>query len=107
MAYKCASNYQYGGDCIGLDDKLIGILLNQLQSAWIVHQWVSTVGSTVGSMLGLMVDHLINSTWSCWAIDLSKAFDSSDERLLWLSADRVLRAIIIVTNSLIEDRVHS
>jgi hypothetical protein len=27
--------------------------------------------------------------WLCWAIDLSKAFDSSDERLLRLSAMRV------------------
>jgi hypothetical protein len=29
------------------------------------------VGSTVGSAVG--------STWLCWAIDLNKAFDSSDE----------------------------
>jgi hypothetical protein len=32
-----------------------------------------TVGSTVGSTVGL--------TWLCWAMDLSKSFDSSDERL--------------------------
>jgi hypothetical protein len=38
---------------------------------------VSTVVSTVGS------------TWLCWAINLSKAFNSSDERLLRLSAKRV------------------
>jgi hypothetical protein len=31
------------------------------------------VGSTVGSTVGL--------TWLCWAINLSKAFDSSVERL--------------------------
>jgi hypothetical protein len=35
------------------------------------------------------VGYLINSTWPCWAIDLSKAFDSSDKRLLRLSAERV------------------
>jgi hypothetical protein len=28
------------------------------------------------------------STWLCWAIHLSKAFDSSDERLLRLLAKR-------------------
>jgi hypothetical protein len=36
-----------------------------------------------------MVGCSINSTWLCWAIDLSKAFDSSDEKLLRLSAERV------------------
>jgi hypothetical protein len=35
------------------------------------------MGSSVGLTVGLMVD----STWLCWAINLSKAFDSSDERL--------------------------
>jgi hypothetical protein len=50
-----------------------------------------------------MVGHSIDSTWLCWANDLSKAFDSSDKRLLRLSAKRVLRAIIIVKNPLIED----
>ncbi len=39
---------------------------------------------------------LIDSTWPCWAIGLSKAFDSSDKRVLRLSAERVLQAIIIV-----------
>ncbi len=32
-----------------------------------------TVGSTVSLTVGL--------TWLCWAINLSKAFDSSDEKL--------------------------
>jgi hypothetical protein len=39
------------------------------------------------------------------AINLSKAFNSSDEWLLQLSAERVLWAIVVVTNPLIEDRV--
>jgi hypothetical protein len=34
-------------------------------------------GLTVGSKVGLTV----GSTWLCWAINLSKAFDSSDEKL--------------------------
>ena len=54
---------------------------------------VSTVGSTVGSMVGSKVGSKVGLTvglsWLCWAIDLSKAFDSSDERLLRLSAKRV------------------
>ncbi len=35
-------------------------------------------GLTVGSTVGCSID----STWLYWAIDLSKAFDSSDKRLL-------------------------
>ncbi len=61
---------------ISLDCVSMSISLNQLQSAWIVNQWMSTVVlmvSTVGSRVG--------STWLFWAINLSKAFDSSDERL--------------------------
>ncbi len=49
-----------------------------------------------GLMVGSMVGYSIHSTWPCWTVDLSKVFDSSDERFLWLSAKRVLRAIIIV-----------
>ncbi len=41
----------------------------------------STVGSTVGSMVGSTVSSMVGLTWLCWAIDLSKAFDSSDKRL--------------------------
>jgi hypothetical protein len=45
----------------------------------------STVGLTFGSMVsstvGSMVGSTVNSTWLCWAINLSKAFDSSDEKL--------------------------
>jgi hypothetical protein len=45
----------------------------------------STVGLTVGSMVGLtvslMVGSMVGLTWLCWAINLSKAFDSSDEKL--------------------------
>ncbi len=41
----------------------------------------STFGSTVGSKVGLMVGLTVGLTWLCWAINLSKAFDSSDERL--------------------------
>jgi hypothetical protein len=40
-----------------------------------------TVSSTVGSRVGLMAGLTVGSTWLCWAINLSKAFDSSDERL--------------------------
>jgi hypothetical protein len=49
----------------------------------------STVGSMVGSTVGLTAGSTVGSTWLCWAIDLSKAFDSSDERLSRLSAERV------------------
>ncbi len=41
----------------------------------------STVGSMVGSKVGLTVGSIVSLTWLCWAIDLSEAFDSSDERL--------------------------
>ncbi len=78
-----------GSDCIligivvelipvSLDCVLMSISSNCLQSAWIVYQWMSTVVLAVGSTMGLAV----GSTWLCWAIILSKAFDSSDERLL-------------------------
>ncbi len=70
---------------ISSDCVLMSILLNQLQSAWIVYQWMLTVVSMVGSTLGSTV----GSTWLCWAIDLSKASDSSGESLLRLSAKRV------------------
>jgi hypothetical protein len=39
-------------------------------------------------MVGLMVGSMVGCTWLCWAIDLSEAFDSSDERLLRLSEER-------------------
>ncbi len=50
---------------------------------------MSTVASTiglpvslmVGSMVGLKVGSKVGLTWLCWAINLSKAFDSSDKRL--------------------------
>jgi hypothetical protein len=82
---------------ISSDCVLMIILSNQLQSARIVHRWMSTmvlmVGSTVGSMVGStvgsMVGLMVGSTWLCWAINLSEVFDSSDERLLRLSAKRV------------------
>jgi hypothetical protein len=58
-----------------------------------IHGWalavVLTVGSIVGLTVGLTVGRLINYTWPCWAINLSKAFDSPDERLLLLSAKGV------------------
>jgi hypothetical protein len=38
---------------------------------------MSTVILTVGSLVGLTV----GLAWLCWAIGLSKAFDSSDKRL--------------------------
>ncbi len=50
---------------------------------------VSTVGSMVGLTAGSTVGLMVGSTWLCWAIDLSKAFDSSEERLLLLSVERV------------------
>ncbi len=82
---------------ISLDCVLMSISSDRLQSAWIVYQWmltvVLTVGSTVGSKFGLtvgsMVGLMVGSIWLCWANDPSKAFDSSDERLLRLSAKRV------------------
>ncbi len=40
-----------------------------------------TVSLTVGSKVGLTVGSMVGSTWLCWAINLSKVFDSSDERL--------------------------
>ncbi len=68
-----------------LDPVLMIISSNRLQSARIMYRWMSMVVSTVGSTVGLMV----GSTWLCWAINISKAFNSSDERLLQLSAKRV------------------
>jgi hypothetical protein len=41
----------------------------------------STVGLTVGSKVGLTVGSMVGSAWLCWTINLSEAFDSSDERL--------------------------
>ncbi len=45
----------------------------------------STFGSTVGSMVGLMFSSTagltVGLTWLSWAINLSKAFDSSDKKL--------------------------
>jgi hypothetical protein len=41
----------------------------------------STVSSMADSMVGSKVGLMVGSTWLCWAINLSKAFDSSDERL--------------------------
>ena len=41
----------------------------------------SMVGLTVGSKVGLMVGLTVGLTWLCWAINLSKAFDSSDKRI--------------------------
>jgi hypothetical protein len=45
----------------------------------------STFGSMVGSMVGLTfsltVGSTVGSTWLSWAINLSKAFDSSDKKL--------------------------
>jgi hypothetical protein len=37
--------------------------------------------STIGSMFGLTVGSTVGSTWLSWAINLSKAFGSSDEKL--------------------------
>ncbi len=39
------------------------------------------VGSTVGLTVVLTVGLMVGLTWLCWAINLSKAFDSSDEKL--------------------------
>jgi hypothetical protein len=39
------------------------------------------ISLTVGSTVGLTVGSTVGSTWLCWAINLSKAFDSSDEKL--------------------------
>jgi hypothetical protein len=74
---------------ISSDHVLMNILSNQLRSAQIVYQWMSTVVSMVGSMVGLTVGLMVNFTWLCWAINLSEAFDSSAKRLLRLSAKRV------------------
>jgi hypothetical protein len=41
----------------------------------------STVGLMVGSKVGSTVGLTVGLTWLCWAIDLSKAFNSSDKRL--------------------------
>jgi hypothetical protein len=59
----------------------MGILLNQLQSAQIVYRLASKAVSMVGLTVGSTVGHTVNSTWLCWAINLSEAFNSSDERL--------------------------
>jgi hypothetical protein len=41
----------------------------------------STVSSTVGWTFSSMVGSTVGLTWLSWAINLSKAFDSSDEKL--------------------------
>jgi hypothetical protein len=41
----------------------------------------SIVGSKMGSTVGLTVGLTIGLDWMCWAINLSEAFGSSDERL--------------------------
>jgi hypothetical protein len=41
----------------------------------------STVSSMVGSMFSLTVGLTVGLTWLSWAINLSKAFDSSEEKL--------------------------
>jgi hypothetical protein len=41
----------------------------------------STVGSMVGSTFSSTVGLTVGSTWLSWAINLSKAFDRSDEEL--------------------------
>jgi hypothetical protein len=74
---------------ISSDSVLMNILSNQLRSAWIVYQWMLTVVLMVGSMVVLTVGSTVDSTWLCWAINLSKAFDSSAKRLLRLSTKRV------------------
>jgi hypothetical protein len=40
-----------------------------------------TVSSTVGLTFSLTVGSTVGSTWLSWAINLSKAFDTSDEKL--------------------------
>jgi hypothetical protein len=40
-----------------------------------------TFGSTVGSTVSLTVGLTVGLTWLSWAINLSKAFDSSDKKL--------------------------
>jgi hypothetical protein len=97
VAYKCLDLHD-GGD---LQSARIvyrfALSSDWLWSARIVYRWMltvvlavgstvgltvdSTVSSTVGSMVGLMVGLTVGSTWLCWAINLSKVFDSSDERL--------------------------
>jgi hypothetical protein len=100
MAYKCLDAHD-GSDCnqLGLyinwyccqiDCNQLGLCINEyiVQSiaiSLIVYQWMLMVVSTVGPTVGWTVD----STWLCWAINFIKAFDSSDKRLLWLSAERV------------------
>jgi hypothetical protein len=85
----CINNYIIESIAISLDHISIGISLNQLQSAWIGYGWASTVVLMVGLMVGSIVGCSIDSTWPCWAINLREAFDSSDKKLLRLSAKRV------------------
>jgi hypothetical protein len=40
-----------------------------------------TFGSTVGSTVGSTFSSTVGLTWLSWAINLSKAFDSSDKKL--------------------------
>jgi hypothetical protein len=41
----------------------------------------STFSLTVGLTVGSPVGSTVSLTWLCWAINLSKAFDSSDQKL--------------------------
>jgi hypothetical protein len=41
----------------------------------------STFSLTVGLTVGLAVGSMVGLIWLCWAINLSKAFDTSDKKL--------------------------
>ena len=74
---------------ISSDCVLIGIVIKLIVISSDCVSMMSTMVSTVGLMVGLTVGLTVDSTWLCWAIDLSNAFDSSAKRLLWLSTKRV------------------
>ena len=77
VAYKCASNYCDGSNCDWLgwyiNWHIVGLIA--IGSDCIL------IGINSGFDDGFF---LTDSTWPCWAIDLSKVFDSSAERLLQL-----------------------
>jgi hypothetical protein len=77
-----------GLDCIsiGIVVELIAISLDRASMVGGGFDGGFNGGPLVGLLVDLTGGSTVRSTWLCWAIDLSEEFNSSDERLLWLSA---------------------
>ncbi len=83
VAYKCLDGRD-SGDCNWLGSYIDEYIVESIA----ISSDCISMGIN-GGFNGGFDGGSFNFTWPCWAIDLSKAFDSSDERLLRLSAKRV------------------